>query len=281
MPRAAVRDDLALYYELRGAGAPVLFIGGTGGDLRRVPHALDRLLAARFHTLFFDQRGQGRSDKPDVPCTMADYAADALALLDHLGWERCAVLGYSFGGMVAQELALGAPQRVERLVLMSTTSGGAGGASYPLHELQELPPEARARRFLELSDLRRTPAWQAENGALFAAMLQDTLANLRLAEDAPAAAAGARRQLAARRGHDTWTRLPQLAVPTDVLAGRHDGIAPVAHQRALAERIPDARFHVFEGGHLFYLQLPAAARAVAQALAGRGAAIAGGPGDAA
>ena len=78
-----------------------------------------------------DQRGLGRSSIPAGPYTMAQYAADALGLLDAVGWSTCRVVGVSFGGMVAQELAVTAPERVERLALMCTSPGGAGGSSYP------------------------------------------------------------------------------------------------------------------------------------------------------
>ena len=89
--------------------------------------------------LVHDQRGLGRTAIPPGPYSMADYAADAIALLDHVGWERARVVGISFGGMVAQELAVTVPDRVERLALLCTSPGGAGGASYPLHELAALP----------------------------------------------------------------------------------------------------------------------------------------------
>ena len=73
-----------------------------------------------------DQRGLGRTSIPEGPYTMADYAADAAALLDAVGWERCRVVGISFGGMVAQEFAVTWPQRVERLALLCTSPGVRG-----------------------------------------------------------------------------------------------------------------------------------------------------------
>src|SRR5690242_11326425 len=94
---------------------------------------------------------------------MADYAADAAALLDEIGWERARLVGVSFGGMVAQELAVTAPERVERLALLCTSPGGAGGASYPLHDLAALPEAERARVALGLLDTRFTEEWLAEH----------------------------------------------------------------------------------------------------------------------
>lgn len=253
MPFANI-GDLRLYYEIRGSGPPILFLSGTGSDLRLPPNPFQRRLEADFEVLMLDQRGMGQSDKPDLPYTLADYAADAGALLEVLGWGPCPVLGYSFGGMAAQELALRDPQRVERLVLLSTTSGGAGGASYPLHELAAMAPPERARRMVELGDTRRNAAWQRTNAQMFESLVAEALAALRLGADDPNRDIGARRQLEARRAHDTWERLPRLQMPVSVCGGRYDGIAPPDHQRALAQRIPGARFELFEGGHLFFLQ---------------------------
>lgn len=97
MPFIAVRD-LQMYYETRGVGPRLLFISGTGGDLRRSPNAFESPLSTHFEVLVYDQRGLGRTDKPDVPYTMADYADDANALLDAVGWDRCMVMGVSFEG---------------------------------------------------------------------------------------------------------------------------------------------------------------------------------------
>src|SRR5580658_11096322 len=102
MPAAQI-GDVELYYERAGAGSPLLFISGTGGDLRNKPNVFDGPLARTFDVLGYDQRGLGRSSKPDVGYTMADYADDAAGLLDAIGWPRAKVAGFSFGGMVAQE----------------------------------------------------------------------------------------------------------------------------------------------------------------------------------
>ena len=86
MPFAQIRD-IRMYYERRGSGPRLLYISGTGGDLR-AGRVFEGPLAEGFDLLAYDQRGLGQTDKPDVPYTMADYAEDAAALLDHVGWDR-------------------------------------------------------------------------------------------------------------------------------------------------------------------------------------------------
>lgn len=267
MPFASCRD-IRIYYELRGRGPRLLFINGTGADLRRAPNAFERVLAEHFELLCFDQRGMGRSGSPDRACSMADFADDAAGLLDALGWDNTAVLGYSFGGMVAQELALRWPSRVARALLVSTTAGGAGGASYPLHEWSALPIEAQARKWVLQSDLRRDTAWQDSHAGLMQAMVDYQSAALQLATADQAARDGSRRQLEARRSHDCYDRLPELTMPVSVFAGRDDGLAPLAAQQAMAARIPGARLQVFDGGHLFFLRDAAASAAILAAVTG-------------
>lgn len=253
MPFITVRD-LRMYYEIRGTGPGLLSISGTGGDLRRSPNIFGMSIARHFEILGYDQRGLGQTTRLDIPYTMADYAEDANGLLDAVGWEDCMVLGISFGGMVAQELALRYPHRVKRLVLACTSSGGAGGASYPLHELAHLSIEDYTRRILQLSDTRRDPSWQAANQVQFQALFDQTLAGLRVGADEPGRRIGARRQLEARARHDTYKRLPALHMPVYICGGRYDGIATPPNLEALHKQIPGARLELFEGGHLFYIQ---------------------------
>jgi 3-oxoadipate enol-lactonase len=252
MPMAEL-GRIGLYYERAGEGPPLLYISGTGADLRTKPNAFDGPLAKAFDLLGYDQRGLGRSSKPDVEYSMADYADDAAALMDFIGWPSAKVIGVSFGGMVAQELVLRHPVKVERLVLACTSPGGAGGASYPFHEIQHLTGEARARHLIPISDTRRNEAWQRANAETFAAFVEQTSALDPYAAE-PGRATGARRQLEARAGHDTWERLGEIACPLLIAAGRYDGIALPETQGRMAARIKGAELLFFEGGHLFMMQ---------------------------
>jgi 3-oxoadipate enol-lactonase len=137
-------DRLKAYYERAGNGQRLLFISGSGGDLRAKPGVFESPLARAFDLLGYDQRGLGQTDKPAGPYSMQDYADDAAKLLDAIDWQDALVMGVSFGGMVAQEFALRHPRRVSKLVLACTSSGGAGGASYPLHEIAACRPTSES-----------------------------------------------------------------------------------------------------------------------------------------
>ena len=247
-------NGIELYYELAGAGERLLFISGTGADLRRTPRLTDVPTFAQFELLQYDQRGLGRSEVPDGPYTMADYGHDAAALLDALGWDDCLVLGVSFGGMVAQELAIRHPERVRRLVLACTSAGGAGGASYPLHELVGLDAETAWRSGSALIDTRWDEAWREANPD----MVRMIAESFQLGEDAD----GPLRQLEARSHHDTADRLGQIRCPTLVCGGVYDGIAPPANSEFLGRSIPGAEVALFDGGHGFFMQDPAAIPAI-------------------
>jgi len=245
-------NGISLYYERAGSGPPLLFISGTGGDLRVKPNVFDGPLARRFDLLAYDQRGLGQSDKPDVAYSMADYSDDAAALLTDQGWDEALVIGVSFGGMVAQELALRHPSRVSRLVLACTSPGGEGGASFPFHEIEHLRGEPRARYLIPISDTRRDDVWAAANPDLYAQFVAMGAANPYA--DEPGHAMGAHRQLEARAHHDAWDRLSEIACPVMVAGGRYDGIALPVTQEKMAARIPGAKLQFFEGGHLFMIQ---------------------------
>ena len=251
MPTAQI-NGLNIYHERAGSGPRLLFISGTGGDLRVQPNVFASPLAKSFDLVAYDQRGLGRTDKPDGPYSMAQYGDDAAGLMDHLGWDDALVMGVSFGGMVAQELASRHPRRVQRLVLACTSPGGEGGASYPFHEIEHLTGEARARHLIPISDTRRDAAWATAHPDDHAAFVAMAASDPSAGE--PGRAEGARRQIEARALHDTWDRLPGITCPVLIAAGRYDGIALPATQERMAARIPGADLKWFEGGHLFMIQ---------------------------
>ncbi len=119
MPVMLTRDA-SVDYEVRGDGPPLLMIGRLGfgrwGWFKQVP-----TLSRRFHTIAFDVQGEQTLSRG-----VADLSAEAVALLDPLGVKKAHVLGTSLGGFLAQELALGRPDLVDRLVLVCTSYGGLG-----------------------------------------------------------------------------------------------------------------------------------------------------------
>lgn len=229
----------SLLVETAGEGHPILFLGGSLHDL-----AHDRAgfrLAALGRVAIPDQLGLGGTVPPaPPPWSMADYAADALAVADGLGWARFDLVGYSFGAMVAQHLAAGS-DRVRRLALIAAGPGGPL-ASAPLHAFWPLPRAARARAMLSVQDTR-VPDPSDAAVAAFAERLDAKLA--RAPEGGPAAL------LAARAEHDARAVLGRIAAPTLVVGGRHDGQAPPAIVKALARAIPGARLAMIDGGHAF------------------------------
>jgi 3-oxoadipate enol-lactonase len=242
-------NGVSLYYELAGTGERLLSISGTGGDLRQKPGVSDGLMGQGFEILSYDQRGLGQSDLPPWPYAMADFADDAAGLLDAVGWDDCLVMGVSFGGMVAQEVAIRHPQRVRRLVLCCTSAGGAGGASYPLQELAHMSPEDASALRMELLDTRWDEGWRKDNPEMVA-----LIAERMPARSGEAPPEGLTNQMAARAEHDTSARLGAIRCPTLVCGGRFDGIAPPANSEFLASAIPGARLKMFDGGHAFFMQ---------------------------
>lgn len=255
MPTIAV-NGIDLYFEQLGEGPRLLFCNGSGTSIDSSRPLID-VFARSFEVVVHDQRGLGRTSVPDRPATMADFAADAAALLDHVGWDTCRLFGVSFGGMVALELAVTAPERIERLALACTSAGGAGGSSYPLHEIEDLPAAERAERGLAILDTRFTPAWLDDHPTDRG--IVEMQATRSSAPKSDEQRRGERLQLQARRGHDVFARLGTIDAPTLVTAGRYDGIAPPANSEAIVGGIgPSAELRLYEGGHLFFIQDPAA-----------------------
>jgi pimeloyl-ACP methyl ester carboxylesterase len=236
-------------WESRGKGEAVLLIHGLG-YARWGWEPVVEPLARRFRLLLFDNRGIGESEIPPGPYNAKAMAEDAVSVLDEAGVELAHVVGTSLGGMVAQELALGWPERVDRLVLACTTPGGADAYPLPARtlalmiEAPSLPQGVALRRFVENAlgpDARQE--------------LIDRIVAHRLAS--PPDPAGWVAQAAAGASFDAFDRLGAIEAPTLVLHGTADGVVDARNADLLAERIPQARLELFPGtGHLFFWEQP-------------------------
>lgn len=253
MPTAA-RNGIEIHYERLGSGPRLLYCNGSGATLDSVRPLLG-MLASRFDLLAFDYRGMGASAPITEPYSMADLAVDVADLLDVVGWDVTALAGLSFGGMVAQEFAVSFPQRVRRLALLATSPGGVH-ASFPLEQLADLSPADRARESILLADRRWTPEWLAAHPGQ--RLLADSFTAARDGAETADQVRGRTLQMQARKDHDVLDRLHRVSCPTLVGSGRYDDIAPVANGQAIVDRIPDAVFRVYDGGHTFLLQDPTA-----------------------
>ena len=231
---------------------PALVVAVGSGSTRAQSAPIFASLGSNIRTVSADYRGMGCSGDAPGPWTMADYAADLLAIFDERGLEDAHLFGISFGGMVALEFAVTHPERVRRLALWCTSAGGALGSSYPLHTVENLPPRERDLMRLRLVDSRFDPEWLASHDndrRLVQARIAPPVDGVVVAET-PAY----RLQLAARAGHDVSERLGALGMEVLLGGGRHDMLAPPSNIEALAGALRRPRIEWYEGGHLFFFQ---------------------------
>ncbi|MBZ5608753.1 MAG: alpha/beta hydrolase [Acidobacteriia bacterium] len=233
-----------IYWDEAGQGEPVLLIMGlaypSDAWYRTRP-----LLAAKYRTIAIDNRGIARSDMPPGPYPIALMAADALAVLDAAGVESAHVYGISMGGMIAQELTLGNPQRVRSLILGCTAAGGptaiqadpevgkmlmARGTMSPEEAAEAAIPfiyDTGTPRSRIDEDLNVRRPWLPRPEA-YIAQLQGILA------------------------WEAYSRLPQITAPTLVVHGENDRLVPVGNGKLIAGRIPSAKLVVLpHASHIY------------------------------
>jgi pimeloyl-ACP methyl ester carboxylesterase len=244
-------NGVDLWIEQEGAGDDVLFISGLADEGACWVDQV-RGLSDRYRVTTFDNRGVGRSTTPEGEFTIADFAADTAALMDALEIESAHVVGSSMGGAIAQELALGHPERVRSLVLNGTW--------------------CRGDRFLH--EIFRNWMWSAEK----ADSIRDFLVTVNLwcfspriwnegVMDEWVAAAEASpyaqsvdafcRSTLALIAHDTADRVAGISAPTLITVGDLDLVLPPRFSQELAERIPNARLVVIpDVGHQPFQEVP-------------------------
>jgi proline iminopeptidase len=258
--------DVSLFVRVIGQGTPlVLMHGGPGLDYTTLwPF---RPCADQFTLIFYDHRCNGRSKGAEVSSmTWENLTADADALRQALGFEKWAVLGHSFGGMVALEYALRYPQRLSHLILMNT----CGDIWWVQHNAPELLAK-RGYKPTAVQAARRFFSGQLTPDEVMSTVtkfLRAYFYRLNLLSVAHEMIFGprARRQSEAHvfgysrllPGWSVMDRLNEIQVPTLVLAGRHDFLFPPEHQAILADRLPNAQLELVEfAGHNPHEERPA------------------------
>jgi pimeloyl-ACP methyl ester carboxylesterase len=264
-------NGIDIYYEIHGAGEPLLMIEGLGYSAwmwyKQIP-----ALSTKYQVILFDNRGAGNTDKPDSEYSIEIMADDASGLLRTLGIGPVHVLGISLGGFIAQELALRHPDLVKSLVLVSTNWGPgrqvmrnsqhlnglfklwgilpgtfemSGKASVPLGFEYGITKEDRIRYGLSLAF---TPEYYKAHPDEI-----DRIVEWRLENPQPGYAWS--RQLAAGMNFDSSGRAGNIHVPTLVINGTEDRIVTPESARELARIIPDSRYMEIDGsGHLLFIE---------------------------
>jgi poly(3-hydroxyalkanoate) depolymerase len=225
-----------------GTGPPLLLANGIGASLETWEPFLE-ILDPAIEVIRFDVPGVGGSPLPLRPYRFTRLARLVAGLLDQLGHEQADILGISWGGALAQEFALSAPARCRRVVLVATGTGTIMVPGNPW----VLATLATPRRYQD-PDYAHQVAGQLYGGTARREIEQVTRVLHQWTRVGPSR--GYLYQLTAAAGWTSLPRLPRLRQPTLILAGNDDPIIPLVNARILARLIPNARLHVYDGGHV-------------------------------
>ncbi len=249
MPYAKV-NDINLYYEIHGEGEPFIEIFGGGTTVESFPG--EHFLSKEYQVVVYDHRSSGKSDKSDKPLSMELFADDAAGLLDAIGIESAHVRDYSKGGMIAQHLALKYPNRIRSLILGCTT------CQFYTDYTHAIPPP---QEFMDLFNIEKAQKLSPEEYGIRLARWQTTDEYEKEHPDvfkqmSEAIANDSQRLIQTRAEHlcthDTYDRLPEIQIPTLVVAGKRDKIISYKNSEIIASRIPNAELSIIDGaGHTF------------------------------
>ena len=236
MPVARLKE-LNLHFQQHGQGEPLLLLHGLGSSSYdwefQVPD-----FARHFHVIAPCLRGFGDSEKPPGPYSIAQYSADILALLDHLGIDRCHMLGFSMGGAVAFQIAVDQPQRVHSLIVVN---------SQPSFELDHWRKHLMVITRVGMASvlgMERMTRYVAKR--LFPLPEHKHLRDRMLERQVKNQKASYLAALQALAGWSVKDRIHQLQVPTLVVAGEHD-YSPLEEKKAYVDLMPNARLEVIRG----------------------------------
>ncbi len=241
-------NDVDIYYEIHGPAdaPPLVLIEGWGYSswmwFRQIP-----ALKERYRCIVFDNRGVGRSSKPDFPYTMKMFADDTVGLMKSLGIETAHILGISMGGVIAQQIAISYPEKVRGLILASTTFSGPNSIAAD-KETQAMmfasPTETLTKeQAMEMRySVALSPQFFQENKSFLKQISQ-----WRDQYPQPLYALG--NQAAATLAFNGEEEIKQISLPTLVLHGDSDLLVPLKNGEMIAERISTSKLVLIKGGH--------------------------------
>jgi 3-oxoadipate enol-lactonase len=250
MPKVHV-NDIDVYYEITGSGEPLVLIAGLGYDLW-MWHKMVPGLAEHFQVIAFDNRGVGRTDKPEGPYTAKLLADDTAGLIEALGFQRAAVMGHSMGGFVAQALALSRPDLLNKLILSATNFGGPRHIPVTPEALAVLTdttsdPIERLKRGILISC---TPGFGEAHPEIVQEWLDYRVKNPILPEPYNAQLAIGLALVAEEACFEH--RLKEVQTPTLILFGEHDKVVPPGNAELLAGVIPHNTVKILPNAGHFY-----------------------------
>jgi 3-oxoadipate enol-lactonase len=235
MSSARTPSELPFFTE-RGSGSPLLLVHGLMVTGEMFEPVIDHF-ARRHRVIVPDLRGHGRSRGLPPPYTPTHLASDLARLLDHLGIDSTAVLGYSQGGAIAQQLALEHPRRCDRLVLVCTF---AFNMATPREKFEgHLLPLL----LLVLGPRRLAKFVVSQAGPRLGRQRADWLAGLMADQDRTSMVSAWKETMA----FDSRARLAEIACPTLVVAASNDKAVPMHHANTLRAGIPSSRLVVING----------------------------------
>ncbi|HVN74596.1 MAG TPA: alpha/beta fold hydrolase [Methanoregula sp.] len=236
-------DGIRIAYRAAGSGYPLVLINGLASPMDTWnPPVLERL--SRYHRLIiFDPRGTGFSGSSEEPCSISLFACDVLHLMDALGIDRADILGFSLGASVAQELAIGSPGRVRKLVLVGGSCGGKDA---------EGPDPEVWRRLIDRSGPADELASRIFSLIFPAGWLEDHDPLMYCPEVSETTPPGEviRQAESFLSWPGSYNRLDRIRSDVLVIAGLEDAVIPPENSILLSEKIPGARLVLFRGaGH--------------------------------
>lgn len=247
-------NGINIYYETRGEGSPLMLINGWGGNLDSWSDKMVDLLSERHKVIMMDNRGTGRSDKPDAPYTMDMMAADVRGVLDALGIKTAHVMGFSMGGAITQTFGINYPETTLSLVICGASAGRENSVSSDPKVQMDLALIANPLPEMTVRDVTIKLLYLLYSKEYVEAHLEE-LVKEETYSDYPTPSHALMNQSHAILTMDTYTHLPGLKVPVLVMTGDEDVLVPSENSEKIAAQIPGSKLVMIPGcGHGFLKQ---------------------------